>query len=152
MARYERSCGLVIYHQSSSAPREFLLLHYPTGHWDFAKGHVERDEADLATALREAKEETGLENLDVAGDFRHEFEYWYRHRDATIHKKVTWFVGRAKDKGVKISHEHQGYVWLPFEQAVQRVTYDNARDLLRRAEAHLSGAPAPPKRTGAAQP
>lgn len=135
----------MIYHHSPSSPREYLLLHYPTGHWDFAKGHVERDEADLVTALREAKEETGLEDLEVAADFRHEFEYRYRHRDTVIHKQVTWFVGRAPNKVVKISHEHQGYVWLPYEQAVQRVTYDNARDLLRRAEAYLTGPTAAPR-------
>lgn len=133
---------MVLYHEAASEPREFLLLHYPTGHWDFAKGHVEKDEADLATALREVREETGLDGIAVAPDFRHEFEYWYRHRDALIHKKVAWFLGRVTTKQVKISHEHQGYMWLPFEQALGRVTYNNAKDLLRRAESHLLGRPA----------
>lgn len=140
MVRFERSCGIVLYSEDEVAGREYLLLHYPTGHWDFAKGHVEKDEEDLATALRETREETGLDKVDIRHDFRHEFEYWYRHRDTPIRKKVTWFLGRVGTKHVKISHEHQGYEWLPYPRAVERVTYANAKDLLRRAEEHLKQA------------
>lgn len=137
MTRFERSCGVVIYHEGDAAARHYLLLHYPTGHWDFAKGHVEKDEEDLTTALREAREETGLSRLEIEKAFHHQFEYYYRHNSTLIHKRVTWFLGRAADRGVTISHEHQGFAWLPYEEALKRVTYDNAKDLLRRAEEHL---------------
>jgi bis(5'-nucleosidyl)-tetraphosphatase len=142
VSRFERSCGVVIFAEHSAEAREYLLLHYPTGHWDFAKGHVEHGEADLATALREAREETGLENLQIQEKFRHEFEYSYRHHQTPIRKHVTWFLGRADTKLVKISHEHQGYDWLPYSRALERVTYPNAKDLLRRAEEFLRSAQA----------
>lgn len=140
MTRFERSCGVVIYHDGNGGPRHYLLLHYPTGHWDFAKGHVERGEADLTTALREAREETGLADLAIEKGFQHEFEYAYRHNNTSIQKRVAWFVGRTRSTGVTISHEHQGFAWLPYEEALRRVTYDNAKDLLRRAEEHLRAA------------
>lgn len=128
---------MVIFHEAEGKEREYLLLHYPTGHWDFTKGHVEKDEEDLATAIRETREETGLEKVDVVPTFKHDFEYWYRHRDTPIRKKVTWFLGRVDTLTVKISHEHQGYAWLPYQQAIERVTYANAKDLLRKAEEFL---------------
>lgn len=137
MPRFERSCGVVIFSEEPAAGREYLLLHYPTGHWDFAKGHVEKDEEDLATALREAREETGLTDLHVLSNFKHEFEYWYRHHQTPIRKHVTWFLAKVETKLVKISHEHQGYEWLSYAKAVERVTYANAKDLLRRAEEFL---------------
>lgn len=143
MARFERSCGVVIFREDAAQGREYLLLHYPTGHWDFAKGHVERDEEDLATALREAREETGLSNVEIRQDFKHDFEYWYRHHQTPIRKHVTWFLGKVETKDVKLSHEHQGYEWLPYERAVERVTYANAKDLLRRAEEFLKASGAP---------
>lgn len=134
---------MVLFHDEAGAGREYLLLHYPTGHWDFAKGHVEKDEEDLATALREAREETGLSDVRILSNFRHEFEYWYRHHQTPIQKHVTWFLGKVETKQVKISHEHQGYEWLPYAKAVERVTYANAKDLLRRAEEFLKAHPAP---------
>lgn len=137
MTRFERSCGVVIYHDGDGGPRHYLLLHYPTGHWDFAKGHVEKGEEDLTTALRETREETGLVQIEVAPGFQHQFEYSYRHGNVLIQKRVTWFLARTRETGVTISHEHQGFAWLPYEEALRRVTYDNAKDLLRRAEEHL---------------
>jgi 8-oxo-dGTP pyrophosphatase MutT (NUDIX family) len=128
---------MVIFHEQAGRGRHYLLLHYPTGHWDFAKGHVEKDEEDLATAIREAREETGLDKIQMVPGFRHEFEYWYRHKDIQIRKKVSWFLGRVDTDAVKISHEHQGYEWLPFTPAMERVTYGNAKDLLRRADEYL---------------
>lgn len=150
VARFERSCGVVLFFQPKDGPREYLLLHYPTGHWDFAKGHVEKGEEDLATALREAKEETGLEGVEIVSEFRHRFDYRYRRQDQLIHKEVGWFLGRAPTKSVRLSHEHKGFRWLPFEQALEQVTYTNAKELLRKAEAHLSGGAAKERLGGSA--
>ncbi|MFZ5500518.1 MAG: NUDIX domain-containing protein, partial [Candidatus Micrarchaeota archaeon] len=53
----EKSCGIVLF--SEDGGRLYLLLHYTAGHWDFPKGHVEADESEAETALRELLEETG---------------------------------------------------------------------------------------------
>lgn len=152
MARFERSCGIVLFFQPKAGPREYLLLHYPTGHWDFAKGHIEKGEEDITTALREAKEETGLEGIEIVPNFRHRFEYRYRRRDHRVHKEVGWFLGRAPTKAVRLSYEHKGFRWLAFEPALEQVTYANAKDLLRKAEAHLRGVAPQESSDGAAPP
>ncbi len=54
----ERSAGIVLFLEKSEEIL-FLLLHYPTGHWDFVKGKIESGETEIETAVREAKEETG---------------------------------------------------------------------------------------------
>ena len=53
----EKSCGIVLFREEEGT-RQFLLLHYPSGHWDLAKGHVEEGETEHETATRELLEET----------------------------------------------------------------------------------------------
>ena len=68
----ERSAGAVIfYSETDSAEPEFLLLHYTAGHWDFPKGNIEHGEQEIQAAIREIREETGMEagNLQKVGEF-----------------------------------------------------------------------------------
>lgn len=134
VAAREHSAGVVIFH---GTPREYLLLHYPSGHWDFPKGHVEAGESELQAAVREVDEETGLKPIQIIPGFEHTYEYYYKRDQQTMHKKVTYFAGHADSADIRLSHEHRGFTWLPYEKALQRITFDNARDLLRKAERHL---------------
>jgi bis(5'-nucleosidyl)-tetraphosphatase len=136
VAHSERSAGVVVYR--AGPPREFLLLHYPSGHWDFPKGHVEAGESDLQAALREVHEETGIRAPEVHPGFEHQFVYHYRRGRGTVRKTVVYFVGRTEARRVAISHEHRGFAWLPFEQARDRITYKNAKELLEKAEKFLT--------------
>ena len=136
-----RSAGVLVYRD---APRqngpEFLLLN--SGRfWDYPKGHVEAGEDDLTAALRELREETGIDAVELAEGFRHEITYFFRDkRRGLIRKTVVFFLGKAPpDAAVKISHEHVGAEFLPYEDALQRVTYPTAKDSLRKAKAFLDG-------------
>ncbi len=133
----EISAGILVFRDESS--RKYLLLHYPAGHWDFPKGHIEEGETELETALRELEEETGIREseLELKEDFREEIEYFYKKRSELAHKKVIFLLGETKKEEIEISFEHQGFSWLPFEEAIEKVTFRNARDLLEEAEDHL---------------
>ena len=48
----ETSAGIVLFRRKEGE-RLFLLLHYPTGHWDFVKGKMEKGESTHQTAVRE---------------------------------------------------------------------------------------------------
>ena len=56
----EISCGAVIARQTDAGCEILLIRHANGGHWAFPKGHVEGNETEAETALREIREETGL--------------------------------------------------------------------------------------------
>jgi 8-oxo-dGTP pyrophosphatase MutT (NUDIX family) len=118
--------------------RDYLLLHYPGGHWDFPKGHMEKGESEEQTAIRELKEETGIDSVVLHDGFRHLIRYRFRSsRGRTVDKQVVFFCGRVDENRLQLSHEHQGYAWVTLAEAKQKVTFANARKLLDKAEAYL---------------
>jgi 8-oxo-dGTP pyrophosphatase MutT (NUDIX family) len=116
----------------------YLLLMYPAGHWDLPKGNIEMGEEPLQTMLREVKEETGLIDLRVVPGFHKKIEYFYRRDGRKVHKTVEFFLAETSVEKVTLSFEHQDYGWFDFAEASKKVTYPNARRLLREAEAMSS--------------
>jgi 8-oxo-dGTP pyrophosphatase MutT (NUDIX family) len=143
-ARSERSAGFLVYRLAprGKAP-QFLLLDYGK-YWDYPKGHVEEGEDDVSAAKRELEEETGIADVTPHDGFRHEMTYFFRHkRRGPIRKTVVFFLGRTQAGEVRLSDEHVGAEFLPYEQALERVTYDNAKDALRAARAFLENQQSP---------
>lgn len=139
MPRLERSAGFVIYRLAPSTPggRVYLLLNYGR-HWDYAKGHVEAGENDLEAAVRELREETGLAPPRVVEGFQHEVEYEFRSsRHGSIRKRVIFFLGETLASRIILSEEHVGAEFLSFDNAMARLTYPTAREVLLAAESHL---------------
>lgn len=135
----EVSAGAVIYHYDPiKRSTSYLVLHYPAGHWDFPKGAIENKETEEQTATREIFEETGLHITSFVSGFRKEIEYHYRRQSLLAHKRVIFFLAESKETAIRISFEHSGYEWLSFEQALRRLTFENAKSVLRDANAILS--------------
>jgi 8-oxo-dGTP pyrophosphatase MutT (NUDIX family) len=128
----EKSCGVVLLNSN-----QVLLLQHPdtiiSGHWDFPKGHVEKGEDEIQTALRELKEETGIDKVKIIDDFHHLISYNLLRGEETILKEVVFFLGITNQEKVSISSEHQSFVWLQYESAYERLTYDNAKKTLKKA-------------------
>lgn len=134
----ERSCGAVVFKKHGAI--EYLLLHYEGGHWDFVKGQVEKGENERDTAIRELREETGIVDAHFIPDFREEISYFFKRGRMTIYKTVVFYLIQSKESVVKLSHEHVGFEWLKFEAAIRRLTFQNARDTLRKAHLFLKAA------------
>lgn len=136
MARMQRSAGAVIFREDG-ARRLYLLLLYPTNHWDFVKGKIEPGESELETLLREAREETGIGDLEVVEGFRREIRYNFVHEGTFIRKRVSFFLARTSTAAVRLSHEHRAHAWESYARAMDTLTYANARGVLEAAEALL---------------
>jgi len=128
----EKSAGAVVY-RDTEAGRKYLLLQN-SGRWDFPKGGVEPGESELQTVKREVEEETGITDLRIIPGFRKVIEYFYRRDGKNIHKQVVYLLASTPDDAVKISFEHQGYGWFPYQEALQRASYDNSKVTLGEAE------------------
>src|ERR1700722_14936550 len=130
----QTSAGIVVFHEHDNKV-EYLLLQYAAGHWDFAKGKLEEEETKLQAARRELQEETGLTDIEIVPGFEESLSYIFKDfRGKPIEKTVTFFVGHIDEKkDITLSREHQGYIWLGYEEGVTRLTYSNAREVLIRA-------------------
>jgi len=130
----ERSCGGVIFKD-----KKYLLLKYGWGHWGFVKGNIEKGESLEETFFREAEEEAGLkkENLKILEGFMEKISYFYKREGKTIYKEVIYLLAESNTYDVKLSHEHTDFAWLDYENALRRITYENDRNVLRKAHLFL---------------
>lgn len=147
----EKSAGAIIYRKEDSRIY-YLLLHYKTesrrgGHWGFAKGHIEEGESEEETAKREVTEETGIEDIKIISGFK-EFEKYFfrknyglkgkaRKKAPWIFKLVVFYLVKTDAKEVKISDEHSDFIWLPYEEALKKTTFKNAKKLLEKANSFI---------------
>lgn len=129
----ERSAGSIIYRQSSKG-KLYLLLNYPSGHWDFVKGNIEKGETFKQTVLREIKEETGISDITFVDGFEDKIEYHYQRDGQAIHKEVVFFLSNTKTDQVVLSHEHLDYTWLNFNDALKKLTYKTAQKLFKKVK------------------
>ena len=128
----QKSAGIVLF-QNFHGTNSFLLLNYPQGHWDFVKGKMERDETPYETARRETEEETGITDIEFIDGFEESVEYEFRFNNDLIQKKVVFFLAKTNTSKISLSHEHRDFVWLEYEDAMKKVTFDNAKKILAKA-------------------
>ena len=133
----ETSAGIVLFRKEESKIL-FLLLHYPSGHWDFVKGKMEQGESTHQTAIRETKEETGITDILFVENFEEWIEYNFKYQGELVQKKDVFFLAETKTEQVKISHEHSGYTWMDYNSSMEKTTFDNAKTVLTKAKKLLS--------------
>lgn len=129
----ERSAGGVVLRVIDDR-QHVLLIRDPYQNWGLPKGHLEEGEDARAAALREVEEETGLGELLVGPELA-TIEWYFRRRGRPIHKYCTFFLMRSTE-GEAVPEVAEGItecVWLPVEEAIARITYENARETLRQA-------------------
>lgn len=115
--RQVKSCGVLVFR--SFPVLSFLLLRHPN-RYDLPKGHVIEEESEQECALRELKEETGIDSKDVRLDtnFRYSAAYranYKRFGGETVEKTLVVFIGYVDGPvNVELS-EHQEYEWFDWD-------------------------------------
>ena len=131
----EKSCGAVVFLKNAEV--NYLLMHYEAGHWDFVKGNVEPNESEKDTVVRELREETGIVDARFIEGFRQNIDYFYKRQGATIYKEVVFFLMETHTPKVELSYEHIGFDWSPYQRAMEKLTFKNAKDVLKKANEFL---------------
>lgn len=141
----EKSAGAIIFRMEGGVPY-YLLLHYHGGHWEFARGHLEKGEDEIATVKREVEEETGIKDLKIIPKFKGYSKFFFRRtwnlkpeekeKAPWIFKLVILYLAQTRTQDVKISHEHKGFAWLPYEDALKKLPKD-AKKVFKQANDYL---------------
>lgn len=130
------SAGIITY-TNKNDHIEYLLLHYADGHWDFPKGKIESGETQQEAAQRELHEETSL-TAQLDSNFEQSFSYIFLDQQKKLTQKtVCFFIGKTINSTVQLSDEHTDFQWLTYQQALEVLTYDNAKNILKKANKHL---------------
>ena len=130
----EKSCGAVIFKKDKDGNVLYLIEKMGLGHNSMCKGHVEANETEHETAIREIQEETSLEVTFYEG-FREEIEYRpYNNKD--VMKSVVFFLASPTDD--RFAHdEHDDEVasisFFKYEEAYKLLTHETDKDVLRKA-------------------
>ena len=143
----EKSAGAIIFKMTNGIPY-YLLLHYLSGHWEFAKGHVEPGETEEQTVHREIKEETGIDDIIIISGFKEYIKYFFRNnyglkkeekaKAPWIFKLVVFYLAQTTKEQVILSDEHTGFIWLSHQEALKKLTFKNAKNILTKAHNYLN--------------
>jgi bis(5'-nucleosidyl)-tetraphosphatase len=115
----------------------YLLLHHDLGHWDFPKGEIEKGESSEDTVRREIQEETGITNVEIVPGFKETIHYFYTLNGERFSKWVAFLLAKTGEEKVTLSFEHQGFVWLPFSEALDRFEFKASKNILRKADEYI---------------
>lgn len=131
----EKSCGALVFRKNDGKTELLLIKHRCGGHWSFPKGHVESGENELQTALREIKEETGLD-VSLMDGFRQSVEYFPKPH---VKKQVVYFLGtpQGDDTVRKQEEEISEYRWCRLDDVDKMVSFKNDKRLVNEAKRYL---------------
>lgn len=119
----EKSCGTIIIENN-----KVLLIQQTDNAWGFPKGHVENNETEQETAIRETKEETNLD-VEIISNKKYIINYKINNE---IDKEVILFLAKkTSDKIKKQDEEIKNIKWVDLNQAFDIITYENTKDIYK---------------------
>lgn len=136
--KYRR--GIFVIPYSIENKKVFYLLLKRKLHWigwEFTKGGVEKGENLISTAKRELKEETGkrylsIKKFKISGKYKYDKVFENRRNRVGQTYEYT-FAAEINKKG-KVNFdkkEHSGFKWLEFDEAIEKLTWDNQKKCLK---------------------
>ena len=142
--RYRKAVFVVVYKKTNKGI-EYLLLKRQRNWvgWEFCKGGDRDKESDKKTALREVKEETGhnainLKRYNKSGKYKYTHKIEDRHgMIGQTYELFSAEIGKGKIKLDTEYHEHSTHKWVDFDKAIKMLTWPNQRACLRIVNKNL---------------
>jgi 8-oxo-dGTP pyrophosphatase MutT (NUDIX family) len=126
------SSGGVVYRVENAIPLFLLLTSNKRGVWCLPKGLIEENEDEVTTAMREVREETGVSRVKLRGKVGL-IKYQFGFRAKTFDKTVHFFLFETDQADAKVGTEHDAMEWMPYDKALQTLSYPNEKDMLTKA-------------------
>ena len=122
----EKSCGAIIFNED-----KVLVVKQTSGFYGFPKGHVEIGETEKETAIREVKQETGLD-IKIISDKRYTQSYIVKEN---VHKDVVFFIAKLENNNEKRQVEEiEEILWIDINEVENILTYDSLKELWKEAK------------------
>ncbi len=122
----EISCGCIIIKNN----KILLVYEKRRNFWGLPKGHVEQGESEEETALREVREEVGLD-VEIDKTKRYTLNYIINNE---IDKTSVFYIAKPKNEDIKIQESEIGNIkWCSFEEAVELLTFEDWKQMLKIA-------------------
>ena len=121
----EKSCGCIIIKDK----KVLLVYEKNRNFWGFPKGHMEDGETEIETALREVKEEVGLD-VEIDKKRRYTLNYVINNE---IDKTTVLYIAKAKkEKIIMQESEIENTKWCSFEEALNMLTFDDWKEMFKK--------------------
>lgn len=130
----DESFGVIPLSKAHGRWEVFLIQHTRGRYWGFPKGHAEPDEAPAEAALRELKEETNLDFIRYLQNEPLTEQYYFMKEGQRVFKKVSYFVAEVGGKVKLQKEEIQDGIWVPFPEALDKVTHQEGKTILSQVE------------------
>ena len=122
----EKSCGCIIIKDQ----KVLLVYEKNRNFWGFPKGHMEDGETEIETALREVKEEVGLD-VEIDKKRRYTLNYVINNE---IDKTTVLYIAKAKNEKIIMQEsEIENTKWCSFEEALNMLTFDDWKEMFKKA-------------------
>lgn len=132
---YEKSCGAVVFTRVRGEIR-YVIIQSLEGFYGFPKGHMEVDETEEETALREIREEVGLTPAILPG-FRVTDEHPIPGKPGVM-KRIVYFLAEYHDQEPSYQREELlGVFLMDYETAMAAFQFESSRSILREAREFL---------------
>lgn len=127
---FEKSCGALVVRREEDRYYILMIRHKAGGNRSFPKGHVEGNETEYETALREVMEETSS-RIAIVSDFRATVNY---RPSPGVMKEVVYFLAFTTSADIKAREGEIAEVeWVPLEKAEDCLAHENDKTVFRAA-------------------
>ena len=127
----EKSCGAIVYKKDNNSLKILLVFECGTENYSFPKGHVEANETEIETALREIKEETNLD-VKIVGKFREKTTYYVKEKGH--YKDLVLFLAEPiSNKIIPQEGEIINCKWYSYDEALELLQYQDLKMILKKA-------------------
>ena len=129
--KLEETCGAIIFHKFNDGYKVLLINFIPDNEsiWGFPKGHIENNETEIQTAIREVKEEVGL---DIKINYKFRESAYYSFKPGMTKKAVYYCAESSSTTTTLQKDEVEKTEWLNFEEAYNHLTYECDKKILMK--------------------